>query len=743
MSIRMKQGWANVALAWVLVSGCGGNNGEGDTGHELDLSGLFDTGPGDIEDDVPLVACNGSQDCPAELPVCDLGTRTCVQCKTDGHCGGDTPYCHPSRSQCVQCILNEQCPTGVQYCLEGTCSQMVCIPDSATCVGNEVHVCSADGMNPTAQIMSCGTKICQLGNCLECKPNEVSCKENQVITCNASGSSYEVTLTCAEGQSCFGGQCMVCHPGQKKCEGSVPWACNMQGTGWEPLQDCAASGLKCMMGTCISPCATDIKQNTNAGCEFWAVDLDNAYVSDVNGTYDAAGAQYAVIASNTSKDATATVTVTLPNGTPQTAQVAPNSLHKFELAATWGVNNTEKANKGFKITSTQPITVYQFNPLSNEGVFSNDASVLMPVPSLGTEYYAMSYPQRGGVTFRGFVTVVGTTPTPTQVTIQPAARTLAGTGINSYSKGQTFTVTLNQGEVFNLECDDPTGDLTGTRVSATAPVVVFSGHEASNTADACCADHMEQQMAPVDAWGKTYYVTRSFQRWMEKDHVRIVAAYPDTVVTVKPPVGTIPVLQPGESFSFTTNQNLEVTATQPIMVAQFLASSYEILNAPDMDFCMDNSDCPPNYTCDDWEYACVPPSCSSPSNCPSGHTCEDYGLGSKYCEPIGDPSLILMVPAEQFLDSYVFLTPDAYVKDYVNIIAPSTAAQVLLDGTAIPKAQFQPIGQSGFAVYSTLVADGVHTLSSDAKVGVIVYGYDNDVSYGYPGGMALEKKTQQ
>ena len=35
------------------------------------------------------------------------------------------------------------------------------------------------------------------------------------------------------------------------------------------------------------------------------------------------------------------------------------------------------------------------------------------------------------------------------------------------------------------------------------------------------------------------------------------------------------------------------------------------------------------------------------------------------------------------------------------------------------------------------IGDGVHLLISDEPVGVIVYGYDEYVSYGYPGGLNL------
>ena len=89
------------------------------------------------------------------------------------------------------------------------------------------------------------------------------------------------------------------------------------------------------------------------------------------------------------------------------------------------------------------------------------------------------------------------------------------------------------------------------------------------------------------------------------------------------------------------------------------------------------------------------------------------------------------------MDSYVLLTPDAYLRDYVNLIAPMDAQKVVLDNNQINPASFAAVGSSGYGVYRTEVADGIHTIWSDKKIGIVVYGYDNDVSYGYPGGMGL------
>ena len=68
-----------------------------------------------------------------------------------------------------------------------------------------------------------------------------------------------------------------------------------------------------------------------------------------------------------------------------------------------------------------PIVAYQFNPLENANVFSNDASLLLPTPALvasGLSYVVAGWPQTIARTddpatnfdrdLRAFLTVVGT-----------------------------------------------------------------------------------------------------------------------------------------------------------------------------------------------------------------------------------------------------------------------------------------------------------------------------------------------
>ena len=249
-------------------------------------------------------------------------------------------------------------------------------------------------------------------------------------------------------------------------------------------------------------------------------------------------------------------------------------------------------------------------------------------------------------------------------------------------------------------------------------------------------------MIPVSAWGKTYVASRSAVRGVEADYWRIVASEDGTVINTNPHQGNIPTLNAGQHWEIKTTTNFLMQANKPVMVGQYLASSYEINGS-----CA--SGCANGTICDAINQICAPANstCFSDADCPGGHTCVTYDDGvfgsQTSCEPIGDPAFILAVPVEQFRENYVFLSPNQYLQDYVNIIAP-VGTQMLLDGTqtvqpaAIPGACTDDGTCWGTTTLS--LSDGTHSIESvtGEAFGVVVYGYDDDVSYGYPGGLDLE-----
>ena len=123
--------------------------------------------------------------------------------------------------------------------------------------------------------------------------------------------------------------------------------------------------------------------------------------------------------------------------------------------------------------------------------------------------------------------------------------------------------------------------------------------------------------------------------------------------------------------------------------------------------------------------------------------------------PGGDPSLILVPPVEQWRSEYLFLVPNKYAFDFMLIAMPRDT-ELLYDGLplleVLPGCEFESAGTIEgedtelVAVHCPLSApiaggdglqdDGVHTLEAvgGQSVGLVVWGWDSFVSYGYPGG---------
>lgn len=613
--------------------------------------------------------------------------------------------------------------------------------------------------------------------------------------------------------------CTLCRPGEIFCMGDAVAECGDDGQSYEVREHCEVEdGFVCQQGRCRNLCDIAIAERSYVGCEFYAVDLDNAALGPGN---DASAQQYSVVVSNPSGQPTEVVVERniAPFGEPPVVEairsvtVLPGDLEVLDLPrrevdgsssfarcsasaecdageACWcagelrvedappegghrdcrcrnapgasGINDgTHSAltSNAYRLRSTLPIIAYQFNPLDNVGVFSNDASLLLPTSALGTHYSVVGWPQTiadsddpnedfdprtDDEDLRAFLTIVGTAPgTRVTITFGPEVRRVIGTGgYPDAVPGDVWELTIGAFDVINLETAGFNADFTGTRVQASFPVAVFSGSEASDAPRfdtlanrQCCADHLEEQLFPDDTLGTRFYIGRmpprtralnaafvdptvdSVGEFNEPEYVRVLAVRPGitTIETTLPSPDNYVELGEGESLIFTATQHFEMKTSQPVAVLQVLPSQ------------------------------------------------EAVGIPSYY--PGGDPASIAVPPVQQYRREYVFLTPGLYAFDFVTITAPRTAP-VLLDEKPISEfdCMVQPADgirrRDGdpppeWVVYNCQLSfpdvlgrnqpvqdgiqnDGYHTLRSTEPIGLVVYGFDAYVSYAYAGGLNLE-----
>ncbi len=582
-----------------------------------------------------------------------------------------------------------------------------------------------------------------------------SCEGTKYKECDAKGT-FVAHRECFPKECVAGRGCLTCVPGADTCVGNAIHKCGDNGEPGALVQACdAAAGLVCSGGKCKTPCEAVADKPSYLGCEFWAVDLDNEYAKTQLGfVNDAAGAPWGVALSNVS-DTIAIVNIEkndAPLGSPpdvksvMSLKIAPNSLEEVALptrevdGTTNGENNgpgTWVSSNAYRITATVPIIVYQFNTLRH--TFSNDASLLLPKSALGKEHRVVGWPaanplevempeqpeglppQEAPIRDHSYVTIVGTEP-GTKVSVILGGDIEGGGAIAQTNKGGLVEVTLGPFDVLNLESRakkvkaedvfaNPAGtftkgigELTGTVVNATAPVVVFTGNERAiapggetkfappgwdaSGSNGCTTDHLEEQIVPATAAGRTYLATRSPIRstgsYAEPDIVRFMGlAAPATIKTNLPPPDASFTLQPGEVRDVATITDFTVESTEPVVVAQMLVA-------------------------------------------------QCYSTAS-----VGDSSLSLFPPVDQLRGEYVFLTPKSWQTNWVVVGMPE-GTNVKLDGSDLPvtciPATVGPLLGQNYVVRRCPLPEGVHRLSADKPVSLMAYGFAGHGSYAYVGG---------
>ncbi len=700
---------------------------------------------GELENCPTGTTCNVDQCTSNEEPLCQAAVET--RCTDDSH-----------METCDDTGLSWSDPVACddgQFCIDGSCQLIDCQPgmDTACNAEGDVVTCNAQGNGYGAPVACPANTRCEEGICVEipCTAGDFRCvSQTEIQYCVQDGGSWDTAQSCASGEICESGTgCVpsgnqVCEPGSTVCLDERTIAtCNSEGSGYMDETDaCEAGdvGYSCINGQCLDLCDKAELTQSYMGCDYWPVvtpnpALDRAFKSGTE-------SEYAVVISNTNDTYTAQVTISLPGREDIVTSVAPMDDKTVRLQYL-ELQGSAKMNFAYHLHASIPVTVAQFNPLSEyhdgEHSYTNDASLLLPTSVLGKSYMAMSatpvtvkecdnfwcdeyhFETQG---YRAFVSIVGTYEGTTTIQVTASAAIKAGAGVEGISAGETREYTLQQHEVLQLVGDDAFAneehcwrdeqennticmgaDLSGTRIQSDQPIAVFSGNECAYvpyTQYAC--DHLEQQMFPTDIWGQSYLMGEYSQyEWDYPTYYKIMAYEDNTQLQVTPDyildevpygfggeqiVGCQRTLQAGDYCMIESDSNLMVTALdgKKIAVGQFMVGgSY------------DDSD-PAEY---------------------------------------GDPAFSLVPPIQQYRKNYIFLAPDTYAYDYINIMSMSNTATILLDGDPLRARDFEQIDGANAWVMQKKINDGTHLLTSDVPIGLIVYGYDRYVSYAYPAGLDL------
>lgn len=441
--------------------------------------------------------------------------------------------------------------------------------------------------------------------------------------------------------------------------------------------------------------------STSKGTEFWT-----AYMDHVN---TATGNSPSKMILYITSDASTSGSVSFADGTTAIPfTVTPNTVTFVDIPPAEFLGSAGQFLKGIHVTSLKPIAVYAHIYASSV----SGATLLLPVNTLGKNYYSLNYTQKSNANPSYSTFVIVATEDGTQVQITPSAALTTG-----QSAGAPFVINLQKGEVYQgLSLTD----LTGTRIQSVSTttgtckrIAVFSGSTklgiGCSAASSLSSDNLFQQVYPTSSWGKNYVTVALMNR--PYDIFRIVLSDPATNVTLNGqpiPAGSF---TNGFYYEFNTNTTGTVTNTisadKPIQVVQYTPTQNQTLAA----------------------------NCAVSKN------------------DVGDPEMIYLSPIEQGLDHVTLYSTGYYniTQSYINVVIPTSAASSFtLDGT--PYTLFTPVSGNTAYSYAQIpvtsgpraaggagtVTSGTHNIAASQPFNAIAYGFGGTESYGYSAGTNLQ-----
>lgn len=427
-------------------------------------------------------------------------------------------------------------------------------------------------------------------------------------------------------------------------------------------------------------------QNSTQGKEFWFSFMKNGY--KYNGSVEGWVSNTVMISAKRACTGTIKKANNAWEGIP--FSVAANGITYIEIPEAYAYNEDNEEEIGSQslvLSSTDTVSVYIANMATN----SFDASFVLPVTSLGSEYIIQCdmQSQSASSSFEVEETscflIVGV-ENGTQIDITPSVETFLGQPAN-----RTFTVSLNQGETYFVRSNNMWSDrdLSGSTVFVRngKNVAVFNGNTLTcipgNVGNGL--DHIFEQALPVDTWGKQFAVTTSANR--VRDYVKVTSSADNDSVWVNGAFVTT--LGFGKSYGF--------------WLYSYEGSCFIETSEPSVVFLYNTT-------------------------------------GSEPEEPddgIGDPSMVWIPPVEQRINEITFCTfnHDYAPIDvhYVNVVVDgSSIGEVYLDAIPISVSEFHPVvGNNDLFYVKKAISHGTHQLSCDAGLTGHVYGFGHAKGYAY------------
>ena len=180
------------------------------------------------------------------------------------------------------------------------------------------------------------------------------------------------------------------------------------------------------------------------------------------------------------------------------------TLTQEDRAASYSLE-TGISSKSIRIQTDNdiPVTVYAFNTYAALA----DATNLLPVPTLGSDYYHLGR------------AAVGSNFTDNYMVVATQDNTIV------YENGKDVAH-LSKGQVYFRRADNMSQDLSGRHITSNNPIAYFTAHNYHQIDGG--GDNIFQQLTSVETWGTKFIVPVSLR---EVELIRIVASHNNTKVT--------------------------------------------------------------------------------------------------------------------------------------------------------------------------------------------------------------------
>lgn len=450
------------------------------------------------------------------------------------------------------------------------------------------------------------------------------------------------------------------------------------------------------------------QDRSNRGKEFWlGYGFNYGYFND-------APVNQQELALYISTELAATVTVSI-NGTSwsQTLNIPANTVNASVLIPKSGPDDARiltdgLSNRGIHIVSDVPVAVYAHV----YALMVSGATMLMPVETYGYTYYSINYYQTTSQSnppdwYSWFYVIASEDNTRIEITPSDTTK-------NGWLPGQTYTVNLNKGEMYNVFgkagpfntqnyalCSK---DMTGSKIVSVPgndgnchPVAVFSGSGGIRLCRGDGGEYVHQQVFPAQAWGTRYLTYHTINNTTtdinetNRNIYRVCVQDPTAVVKRNGVVLSGLINNFFYEFMDSTGGDY-ITSDKPILVSQYTVNENQC-----------------------WIF---------PNTIPAPLS-------------YGDPEMFYLSPIEQGQKSVLFYTSRKNSIDYVytNIHVPTVAINSLrVDGNPVPAAntRIHPNNPAYTVAVARFIGPAAqHRITCDSTFTATVYGLGHYESYGY------------